>query len=62
MKRGVERTLRLEEGATVAIIGGGPAGSFAAIHLLRLARERGLGLRVVVFEYRRRAAPGTPGG
>jgi flavin-dependent dehydrogenase len=62
MPRGGERALRLEEGATVAIIGGGPAGAFAAIHLLRLARNRGLGIRVVVFEYRRRFAAGSAGG
>lgn len=62
MKRGGEPILRLEEGATVAVIGGGPAGSFAAIHLLRLARERSLGIRVVIFEYRRRSVPGTAGG
>ena len=62
MPRGGERALRLKEGATVAIIGGGPAGAFAAIHLLRLARNRGLGIRVVVFEYRRRFAAGSAGG
>jgi hypothetical protein len=62
MKRGAERTLRLEEGATVAIVGGGPAGSFAAMHLLRLARESGLGIRVVIFEYRRRSAADTVRG
>ena len=46
----------LQDGATVAIVGGGPAGSFFAIHLLRLARERCRRLRVVIFE-RRRPAP-----
>lgn len=54
-------TLRLEEGDTVAIIGGGPAGSFAAIHLVHQARERGLRIRVVIFEYRRRPAAATAG-
>lgn len=57
-----ETRLRLEEGATVAIIGGGPAGAFAAIHLLQQARKRGLRMRVVVFEYRRRLAGAAAGG
>ncbi len=37
-------------GATVAVIGGGPGGSAAAIRLAQLSRERGLGVRVVLFE------------
>ncbi|MGB3096424.1 MAG: hypothetical protein WBB46_06820 [Candidatus Deferrimicrobiaceae bacterium] len=37
-------------GKTVAIIGGGPGGSSTAIKLLKLSRERDLGLRVVLFE------------
>lgn len=40
----------LENGATVAIIGGGPAGCFSALHLLNQARKRGLQLRIVLFE------------
>ena len=43
----------MPDGATVAIVGGGPAGSFLAIHLLRLARTRQRDLRVVIFERRR---------
>ena len=37
-------------GATVAVIGGGPGGSAAAIRLAQLSRLRGLGVRVVLFE------------
>ncbi len=37
-------------GATVAVIGGGPGGSATAIRLARLSRERGLGVRIVLFE------------
>ena len=37
-------------GKTVGIIGGGPGGSATAIRLMRLSRERGLGLRVVLYE------------
>jgi hypothetical protein len=41
---------KLEDGATVAILGGGPAGAFSAIHLKRQARKRGQEVRVVLFE------------
>lgn len=37
-------------GATVAVIGGGPGGCAAGIRLAQLSRQRGLGLRVVLFE------------
>ncbi len=53
------RPEQLSDGATIAIIGGGPAGSFAAIHLLSLAQTRGRRIRVVVFERRRHRAPGS---
>jgi flavin-dependent dehydrogenase len=45
-------TTTLRNGSRVCIIGGGPAGSFAALHLLRLAESRGLTLDVLVFEPR----------
>lgn len=48
----------LQEGDTVAIVGGGPAGSFFAIHLLREARRLGRHLDVVIIEKRRPADPG----
>ncbi|NJD61190.1 MAG: hypothetical protein FIA93_00530 [Deltaproteobacteria bacterium] len=37
-------------GKTIGIIGGGPGGSATAIRLVRLSRDRHLGLRVVLFE------------
>ncbi|MBE9538293.1 MAG: FAD/NAD(P)-binding protein, partial [Proteobacteria bacterium] len=43
----------LQDGATIAIVGGGPAGSFQAIHLLNQARQHGRQIRVVIFERRR---------
>ncbi len=46
-------SIRLEAGATVAVIGGGPAGAFFAIHLLRKARDLRIDLKVVIFERRR---------
>lgn len=42
----------LKEDAVVAIIGGGPAGSFTALHLLKQAQRRGLKLNVFIFERR----------
>lgn len=42
--------ITLEDGATVAVIGGGPAGSFFALHLCRRAAELHRQVRVVVFE------------
>ena len=48
----------LDAGATVAVIGGGPAGAFFAIHLLRQAAALGRQLRLVIFE--RRHHPANP--
>ncbi len=53
--------LRLSNGDRVCIVGGGPAGSFAALHLLRLADRAGLSLQVSIFEPRDFSRPG-PGG
>lgn len=53
--------LRLANGDRVCIIGGGPAGSFAALHLLRLARQQELRLQVIVFEPRDFARSGPAG-
>jgi flavin-dependent dehydrogenase len=43
---------RLRNGDCVAIVGGGPAGSFFAIHLLREARQLDLNIEVVIVEKR----------
>jgi flavin-dependent dehydrogenase len=45
--------IELGDGSNVAIIGGGPAGAFFALHLLRKAAKLSRKLRVVVFERRR---------
>ncbi len=42
----------LVDGDRVAVVGGGPAGSFFAIHLLREARRLGRNLEVVIIEKR----------
>ncbi len=53
--------MQLVNGSRVVIVGGGPAGSFSALHLLRLASEAGLRLDVTIVEARDFARPG-PGG
>ncbi len=47
----------LPDGATVAVVGGGPAGAFFAIHLLTRAREQDKRVRVIVLERRWRQEP-----
>ncbi|MGA9997230.1 MAG: NAD(P)/FAD-dependent oxidoreductase, partial [Pyrinomonadaceae bacterium] len=42
--------LHLRDGSRVAIIGGGPGGTSCAIRLLRNAKQRGINLRVVIYE------------
>ncbi len=53
--------IRLNDGDQVCIVGGGPAGSFAALHLLRLARQSNLKLRILIFERRDFSKPGPAG-
>ncbi|OFV83311.1 MAG: hypothetical protein A2W26_12430 [Acidobacteria bacterium RBG_16_64_8] len=45
--------MRLTDGATAVVIGGGPAGSFFSIRALRRARSEGLRLNVIILEKRR---------
>ena len=53
--------LTLSEGSRVCIVGGGPAGSLSALHILHLAARERLGLDVRIFEPRDFTTPG-PGG
>lgn len=51
----------LTSGSRVGIVGGGPAGSFFAIELLRRARAHGLRLHVKIFDGKSFAKKGAPG-
>jgi len=56
-----ESRMRLEDGSRVAVVGGGPAGSFFAYFLLRLAENVGLELEVDIFEPRHFTHSGPAG-
>jgi flavin-dependent dehydrogenase len=53
--------LKLRPGSHVAVIGGGPAGSFFALHLLKEARAIRLPLKVTLFERKHFELPGPAG-
>ena len=47
-----ENNLQLGDGSRVAIVGGGPSGSFFSYFLLRMAKSLGLDVRVDIYEPR----------
>jgi len=51
----------LADGSRICIIGGGPAGSLSALHLLHLARQKGIHLDITIFEPRNHTALGPRG-
>ncbi len=51
----------MRDGFRIAVIGGGPAGSFFALYLLRYARERGVLPDVTIYEQRDFSAHGPKG-
>ncbi len=53
--------LRLNDGDTVVILGGGPAGSFFAMHAKGLSRKHGIELKVIIIERKSFAAHGPVG-
>jgi len=53
--------MKLDDGSKVAVIGGGPAGSFFAIFLLDLAHRMGMDVDVDIYEPRPFTKPGPVG-
>jgi len=53
--------LNLSDGSRIAVIGGGPAGSFFSYFLLSMAERIGLELKLDVYESRDFSIPGPPG-
>jgi flavin-dependent dehydrogenase len=53
--------MQLVNNSRVVIVGGGPAGSFTGLHLLRLAKEANLDLEVTILEARDFDRPGPSG-
>ncbi len=53
--------LGLMDGSRICIIGGGPAGSLSALHLLHFARQKGIHFDITIFEPRNYAALGPRG-
>ena len=56
-----QSTLQLKDGSRVAVMGGGPAGSFFAYFLLDMAVRAGLDLQVDIYEPRDFSRPGPVG-
>lgn len=54
-------SLQLTNHDRVIILGGGPAGCFAGLHLLEFARQKGITLEILIFEPRDFAIPGPRG-
>ena len=50
MQKKLDKELKLRESSRIAVIGGGPAGSFFAVFAFDLAREKGIELEIDVFE------------
>src|SRR3990170_2606668 len=54
-------SLKLDSGSRVAVIGGGPAGSFFSYFLLDMARRLGIELQLDIYEPRDFSLPGPTG-
>lgn len=55
------RSAELTDGSRVAVMGGGPAGSFFSYFLLEMANKQGISLQVDIYEPRDFTTPGPPG-
>lgn len=59
LRLGMPRSMNLRNKDTIAVVGGGPAGAFFAIHFLRLAKFRRLDANLVIIEKKAQAWPGS---
>ena len=50
LSRAKVKELKLHNGSRIAIIGGGPAGSFFAHFCLKLARQQGIDVEITVLD------------
>ena len=57
----MDRENKIETGAKVAIIGGGPAGTFFALYLRHYAGERGIHPEITIYQQRDFDKPGSKG-
>jgi flavin-dependent dehydrogenase len=55
------KELKLHDGSRIAIIGGGPAGSFFAHFALKLARQKGIDVEITVLDGKNFLRQGPPG-
>jgi CRP-like cAMP-binding protein/flavin-dependent dehydrogenase len=53
--------LRLDTGSRIAVVGGGPAGSFFSFFVLDMATRMGIDIQVDIYEPRDFTRPGPPG-
>jgi len=56
-----DKSLQLDDGSRVGVIGGGPAGSFFSIFLIDMAERIGLDIQVDIYEPRDYSRPGPVG-
>lgn len=54
-------SIKIETGSKVAIIGGGPAGSFFALYLLHYTEQRGICPEITIYQQRNFDEPGSKG-
>jgi len=53
--------LSLQDGSKIGVIGGGPAGSFFSFFVLELAREKGISLKIDIYEPKDFSRKGSSG-
>ncbi len=46
----VNKDFYLKDGSHIAVIGGGPAGSFFAHFASKIAKEKGIDIKITIFE------------